>query len=70
MGRIKTRAIKRVTHEILEDYRDRFNEDFENNKNVIDEVAEVQSKKIRNMIAGYVTRLIKKGYEKSSTAIK
>ena len=70
MGRIKTRAIKRVTHEIIEKHRERFNEDFENNKKVIDEVAEVQSKKIRNKIAGYLTRLIRNGYERSSTIIK
>ena len=59
MGRIKTKFIKRITYEILEEHRNKFKEDFENNKKILDEVAEIQSKKIRNAIAGYITRIVK-----------
>ena len=39
--------------------KDRFGKDFDLNKKVVIEVAEIQSKKIRNTIAGYITRLVK-----------
>jgi len=60
MGRIKTRLIKRVTRKILDLYRDRFTDNYDENKKVIDSVSTMPNKKIRNTIAGYVTRLVKK----------
>ena len=59
MGRIKTKFIKRITHEVLEEHRDKCKDNFEDNKKVLAEVAEIQSKKLRNAIAGYMTRLVK-----------
>jgi len=41
-------------------YPDRFKPDFEHNKQVLKEVAEIPSKKLRNQVAGYLTRMIKK----------
>lgn len=64
MGRIKTTAIKRVTHEILEKHKEMFSDDFEHNKQTLITVCDVESKKIRNNIAGYITRLVKKGLDK------
>ena len=60
MGRIKTKLIKRVTAEIFEKHKERFSDDFEANKKEVIEVAEIGSKKLKNVIAGYVTRLAKK----------
>ena len=60
MGRIKTKLIKRVTAEIFDKYKERFSGDFEANKKEVTEVAEIGSKKLKNVIAGYVTRLAKK----------
>ena len=59
MGRIKTRLIKAVTHQLLEEHRDSFSTDYEENKVKIAELTDVKSKKLRNIIAGYVTRMIK-----------
>jgi len=59
MGRIKTKLIKRVTYQLLEEHRDKFKDNFEDNKKVLADLAEIQSKKIRNAIAGYITRLVK-----------
>ena len=59
MGRIKTKLIKRNTYEILEANRDKFKESFDDNKKVLGTLAEIQSKKLRNAIAGYITRLVK-----------
>lgn len=59
MGRIKTKLIKRVTYELIEEHRDKFKPSFEENKKELAELAEIKSKKLRNAIAGYITRLVK-----------
>ena len=65
MGRIKTQMIKRLTLQLIKEYgKDTFKPDFnENKKLVADRLSTESSKKIRNSIAGYVTRLVKKGVE-------
>ena len=57
MGRIKTKLIKSVTLKLFRMHREAFTESFEDNKKKVSEFAEIPSKKIRNIIAGYVTRL-------------
>lgn len=59
MGRIKTMMIKRNVNELLVRYRNKFGKDFEKNKSVLMEIAEIPSKKIRNIIAGSITKNIK-----------
>ena len=59
MGRIKTRKIKAVTQDLLEQYPDNFGTDFNENKLKVSALTTVESKKMRNIIAGYVTRLNK-----------
>jgi len=57
MGRIKTSPVKRVTREIFEKFRGNVTEDYAKNKEFLNGIAEIKSKKIRNIIAGYLTRL-------------
>lgn len=59
MGRIKTRKVKSVTQDLLEQYRDQFTGDFNENKLKVNELTNVESKKLRNIIAGYATRMAK-----------
>ena len=59
MGRIKTQMIKAVTFKLLEKHSDRFTKDFNENKQLLAEFASVESVKLRNIIAGYITRLKK-----------
>jgi small subunit ribosomal protein S17e len=59
MGRIKTTMIKRVTLKLFRDNPDKFEKDFNDNKKVVEELVDVKSKKLRNIIAGYMTRLAK-----------
>ena len=61
MGRIKTQLVKRVTNDLIEQNPEKFKKDFDENKVIVDELADVPSKKLRNIIAGYATRLTKKG---------
>ena len=59
MGRIKPKILKIFTKEMLEKHGDKFDTDFEKNKEVLMKYADVPSKKLRNVIAGYAARLKK-----------
>ena len=59
MGRIKTKLIKRIANKLVSNHRDEFKKDFDENKQLVTEFADIHSKKLRNVIAGYVTRLVK-----------
>ena len=61
MGRIKTKFIKRKTKDLLKLHGEHFTTDFNQNKVLADQHIKVESKKLRNIIAGYMTRLKKKG---------
>ena len=57
MGRIKTKLIKRSAKELMQKYGQHFKKDFTENKIIIAKFAEIHSKKLRNIIAGYITHL-------------
>ena len=58
MGRIKSRAIKKVAFQLLKQHPEVFKDTFEENKALILNYLEQPSKRLRNPIAGYITRLI------------
>jgi len=58
MGRIKTQLIKRISNKLFKEHRNELKEDFKENKDAVARLAVIPSKKIRNIIAGYVTRLM------------
>lgn len=60
MGRIKTAQIKRVTHELMELHGNEFTESFEVNQEIVGKLISTSSKRLRNKIAGYVTKLVRK----------
>ena len=47
--------IKRISMQMLEKYGDMFGIDFDKNKEVLNKVAVIRSKGLRNEIAGYIT---------------
>jgi len=59
MGRIKTMLIKRTTEELMVKHGDEFTTTFDENKVILGGKAKISSKKMRNIIAGYATRLKK-----------
>jgi small subunit ribosomal protein S17e len=59
MGRIKTTLIKRITHQLVKEHREDFKADFNQNKQIVSRYAVFSSNKLRNIIAGYVTRMLK-----------
>ena len=59
MGRVRPTYIKRVAIELVRIYPDRFTDDFDHNKVVVNELTDVGSITMRNRITGYVTRFRK-----------
>lgn len=57
MGKVRTETIKRVARELAQSYPGRFTGAFEENKKTVEELVDYKSKKVRNLIAGYVTRI-------------
>ncbi len=57
MGRIKTKLSKAVTHKMIAAHEDKLTTDFNQNKKLVSELTDVSSKKIRNVVAGYITRI-------------
>ena len=45
---------------VLDEFADKFGEDFADNKKALDQVSIVRSKGLKNEIAGYITKFIKK----------
>ena len=53
---IRPKYIKKTAHLLLERYPDAFGKDFEHNKESVHELTNIESKDVRNRVAGYVTR--------------
>ena len=63
MGRIRTRLIKRTANEFIVKHKSEFTDNFDHNKLKVAEFADVSTKKLRNKIAGYITKLVKIGLD-------
>ena len=70
MGRIKTDTVKRTTRKLVKLYPKKFTKNFERNKEALKDLAEIRSKKLRNVIAGYSVRLKRQEEELLSGAKK
>ena len=49
--------MKRTSREVLKRFPERFTGEFESDKQAVNDLVITQSKRLRNRIAGYVTRL-------------
>jgi len=58
---IKPTYIKALGLEILGSYGPRFSNDFDENKQIVSEVTTIGSKRVRNRVAGFITRKINTG---------
>jgi ribosomal protein S17E len=65
MGRIKSKLVKRTTLNLLKE-ENLFTDKFESNKDLVRGIT--PSKKIRNQIAGYITRKKKTGIKVITTS--
>jgi small subunit ribosomal protein S17e len=69
LGKVRPDQVKKAAREILIRYSDRFSTSFEENKKTLGPLAHVYSPRMKNRIAGYITRLmvISKHAEKEET---
>ncbi|KAA3672447.1 small subunit ribosomal protein S17e [Paragonimus westermani] len=59
-GRVRTKTVKKASRVIIEQFYSRLTRDFHTNKRVCQDIACINSKRLRNKIAGYVTHLMKR----------
>lgn len=59
MGRIKTLLVKRIARKLVKEYPQEFTQEFNNNKKLVEKYTNAVSSKMRNVIAGYTSRLVK-----------
>lgn len=52
--------IKRLSMEVLDQYKEKFTADFADNKKLLDQLAIIRSKGLKNEMAGFITKLIKR----------
>jgi small subunit ribosomal protein S17e len=52
--------IKRLAYEVLDGHKSKFGVDFADNKKALNQISIVRSKSLKNKIAGYITKFIKK----------
>lgn len=60
---VKPSYIKNLSQELLVKHGNRFTGDFEENKQAVSEVAIIDSKRIRNRVAGNITRKVNRRKE-------
>lgn len=63
MGRVRSTYIKRAARELIKRYPDKFSTDFRQNCLALDELLTLNSKSLRNRIAGYLSSLLKQKKE-------
>jgi small subunit ribosomal protein S17e len=69
VGNVYTKDIKRVAQELYEKFKDQVTADFYLNKKLVDMYIDVQSKKVKNRIAGYLTRFAKLSKEQATKEV-
>jgi len=56
---VKPTMVKVLAKKLLERYPSEFTVEYEQNKKKVGELTNIESKKIRNTVAGYVTRKVR-----------
>jgi small subunit ribosomal protein S17e len=60
MGSVKPSYIKNFAKDLLKTYESSFSPDFEQNKLIVSEYTDIKNKTIRNRVAGYITRVLRR----------
>lgn len=63
MGKVRLSYIKATARELVRLYPDRFSANFDENKIPVMELTDINSKHVRNRVAGYITRLMRRARE-------
>ena len=57
VGKVRIAAVKKVARELVERYPDKFTTNYDSNKTVLADLVDAKTKRLRNRVVGYVTRL-------------
>ena len=56
MGKVKTEQIKHLAKQLIDRFPEQFSTNFDDNKRMVDELTEGATTRVRNQVAGYITR--------------
>lgn len=59
MGRIKTQFVKSTSRKLLLKHPEKFSIDYKSNRAALTDMISTPSKKMKNVIAGYLSRLVR-----------
>jgi len=57
VGKVRIAAVKKFSRELIVLFPDRFGTDYEANKKAFEPLVDARTKRLRNRIVGYITRL-------------
>lgn len=58
LGKVRPEHVKKVARELIRLNPEKFNNDFQNNKEMVNVLTHTSSVKLRNRVAGYITSLL------------
>jgi small subunit ribosomal protein S17e len=58
LGKVKTEQIKRIGKELMVRFPDKFSSTFDENEQSVDLLTQGTTTRVRNQVAGYITRTI------------
>ncbi len=56
LGKVKTEQIKRIGKALMARFPDKFGTNFDDNKRAVSSLTEGATPRVRNQVAGYITR--------------
>lgn len=63
MSKVRQTYIKRLAKDLVSAEPEKFSDDFDENKDILKETDEFESKKLRNRVAGYIVRVVQNSRE-------
>jgi len=67
LGKVKTDQVKRAGKALMARFPDKFTSNFDENKRLVDSLTQGTTTRVRNQIAGYITRTISSAQANSLT---
>jgi small subunit ribosomal protein S17e len=58
LGKVKTDQVKRTGKELMHRFPEKFNNSFDENKHAVEALTQGTTTRVRNQIAGYITRTL------------
>ncbi len=59
MGKVRPDFIKRVARELVMKEPNLYSKVFDENKQILDQITDIKTNRLRNRIAGYITSIVK-----------